>query len=190
MKKPHCKSCTCRQDKPSPSRWKLPTNLLLKALLLSLVIHLFSVKGCALLGGGGNSEEGEEQGEGSGNRGIEPKASPITLVVPEDLGEEVIKPENKRTCPNGSYGGLGIYLSIGNSSKDVVVEYAFPGYLGAQLGLRPGYRVTSKEEIKHPKPGAELDLVIYPNDGKPVRKVRVARDEICVQGGNTVGGEP
>lgn len=178
MKKHKCPTCSCNVKPPphKPSKG-LPGGLLIKFLAVSLLVHaLFVVRGC---GGGGS---GEGNGMDGKNTTFVPK-SPVTIDVPEDLhGDQVVKPKKTHKCKGLTYGGIGVHIDLVDSASlnDFKVSDVAPGYLGDVLGLKPGYRVKSTEEIKG-EPGTETTITIYPNDGKPERTVRIARDTICYE---------
>ncbi|NDL67651.1 S41 family peptidase [Anaerotalea alkaliphila] len=58
----------------------------------------------------------------------------------------------------GSYEGIGVVISYGESEEEILVVAPFPGTPGAMAGIQPGDRIM--EVDKEPVSGMSLDMIV------------------------------
>lgn len=171
----------------------LTISALLHVILITLAVVLSSPKGCGTGDGDGKGKGDKEQGSNSDElQGeiVAKKPEAVPSKEPEMSvysADEVLKPSalqeaeeryTERDCPGGSFGGIGVEISIIRSSGGFVLSRVVSGYPASKAGIKSGDILLERTEIRG-EPGTDVTVQIVTPQGE-TKNVTMLREKICL----------
>jgi len=153
--------------------------LLASILLHALLVLPLLLRGNPAGGFGDYDEESKATGGAITDKDIAPKPIEVEIVMPKTPEDEGQKQEPaKDGCPDGSFGGIGVYFDMFSGDIDKVM----PGYAADRAGVKAGDQIRNlnPREIRG-EVGTFVQLIVYRPSTGETATLNIRRDKICLQ---------